>query len=117
MASDLKGQKLYFYVWYNWDFAGSAVVKNLPANERDTVSIPGPGRCPQEGNGNPLHCCCLGNPTDRGAWWATVHGVTKSWTWLDLGTEQKQMIQLYPCKNIYTCISQMQPVGLLKDPH
>ena len=37
---------------------------------------------PGEGNGNPLQCSCLKNPMDRGAWWATVHGVTKSWTGL-----------------------------------
>ena len=44
--------------------------------------IPGSGRSPGEGNGNPLQHSCLGNPTDRGAWRATVHGVAKSWTWL-----------------------------------
>ena len=38
---------------------------------------------PEEGDGTPLQCSCLGNPMDRGAWWATVHGVTKSWTWLN----------------------------------
>ena len=59
------------------------VVKNLSANTgdlRDTGSIPGLGRSPGEGNGNPLQYSCLENPMDRGAWWATVHGVTKSWT-------------------------------------
>ena len=45
-------------------------------------SIPGSGRSPGEGNGNPLQYSCLENPMDRGAWWATVHGVTKGWTWL-----------------------------------
>ena len=40
-------------------------------------SIPGLGRSPGEGNSNPLQCSCLGNPTDRGAWWATVHGAAK----------------------------------------
>ena len=44
--------------------------------------IPGSGRSPGEGNGNPLQYSCLENPMDRGAWWATVHGVTKSWTQL-----------------------------------
>ena len=44
--------------------------------------IPGSGRSPAEGNGNPLHYSCLENPTDRGAWWATVHEVAKSQTWL-----------------------------------
>ena len=42
--------------------------------------IPGLGRSPGEGNGNPLQYSCLENPTDGGAWWATVHGVTKSRT-------------------------------------
>ena len=48
----------------------------------DPGSIPGSGRCLEEGNGNPLQCSCLENPMDRGAWWATVHGVTKSLTQL-----------------------------------
>ena len=43
---------------------------------------PGLGRFPREGNGNPLQYPCLGNPMDRGAWWATVCGFTKSWTQL-----------------------------------
>ena len=47
-------------------------------------SIPGSGRSPGEGNGNPLQYTCLGNPMDRGAWWAKMHGVTKE---LDM-TEQ-----------------------------
>ena len=46
----------------------------------DVDSIPGSGRSPGEGNGNPLQYPCLENPMDRGAWWATVHRVTKSWT-------------------------------------
>ena len=53
----------------------------LPASAGDVGSIPGSGRSPGEGNGNPFQYSCLGNPIDRGAWWATVHGVTKSWTW------------------------------------
>ena len=44
----------------------------------DVGSIPGSGRSPEEGHGNPLQYSCLGNPTDRGAWWATVHGVSSS---------------------------------------
>ena len=55
-----------------------SVVKNLPANANDVGSIPGPGRFPGEGNGNPLQYFCLGNPKDRGAWQATAHGVGKS---------------------------------------
>jgi len=55
----------------------ASVVKNLPANVRDVSSIPGSGRSPEEGNGNPFQYSCLENPMDRGAWWATVHWVTK----------------------------------------
>ena len=60
-------------------------VKNLPASVgelRDGSSIPGLGRSPGEGNGNPLHYSCLENPMDRGAWWVTVHRVTEGLTWL-----------------------------------
>ena len=53
------------------------MVKNLPAKVRDTGLIPGSGIFPGEGNGNPLQYSCLGNPVNRGAWWATVHGVAK----------------------------------------
>ena len=59
------------------------VVKNLSANAgdvRDMGSIPGLGRAPGRGHSNPLQCSCLENPLDRGAWWATVHRVTKSGT-------------------------------------
>ena len=56
-------------------FAGGSVVKNLPANAGDAGSIPGSGRSPGEGNGNPLQYFCLENPLGGGAWWATVHGV------------------------------------------
>ena len=59
------------------------VVKDLPVNagdRKDAGSIPGLGRSSGVGNGNPLQYSCLGNPMDRGAWWATVHGIAKSWT-------------------------------------
>ena len=49
---------------------------------RDAGWIPGLGRSPAGGHGHPLQYSCLENPTDRGAWRATVHGITKSWTWL-----------------------------------
>ena len=61
-------------------FSGSSLVKNLPANAGDVALIPGLGRSPGEGNGNPSQYPCLENPMDRGAWWATVHGVAKSCT-------------------------------------
>ena len=62
-------------------FPGGIVVKNLPANAgdtRDADSIPGSGRSTGEGNGNLLQYSCLENSMDRGALWATVHGVTKN---------------------------------------
>ena len=64
------------------DFPDGSVVKNLPANAGDAGLVPGLGRCPGEGHGNPLQYSCLENPLDRGNWWATVHEITKSRTWL-----------------------------------
>ena len=61
------------------------VVKNSPANAgdvRDVGLMPGLGRSPGGRNGNPLQYSFLENPMDRGAWWATVHAVTQSWTQL-----------------------------------
>ena len=63
-------------------FPGGSVIKNLPANAGNESSIPRLGRSPGEGNGYPLRYSCLGNPTDRESWWATVHGVAKNQTWL-----------------------------------
>ena len=71
------------------------MVKNLPANAgdiKDMGSIPGSGRSPGKGNGNPLQYCCLENPMDRGAWQATVHGVAKSWTGLKRLSTCKDLI-------------------------
>ena len=61
------------------------MVKNSPTNAedaRDEGSIPGLGRSPGGGHGNPLQYSCLEDPMDRGAWCATVHGVRKNWTQL-----------------------------------
>ena len=62
------------------------MVKNLPANAgdiRDEGSIPGSGRSPGGGSGNPLQYSCLEDPMDRGTWWAIIHKVEKSWTQLN----------------------------------
>ena len=59
-------------------FPGGSVSKETACNAGDLGSIPGSGRSPRQGNGNPLQNSCLGNPMDRGAWWATVHGVTRA---------------------------------------
>ena len=63
-------------------FLGGSFIKNPPVNAGDTGdsgSVPGLGRSPGKGHGNPLQCSYLENPMDRGAWQATVHGVPKSW--------------------------------------
>ena len=57
----------------------SSVGKESASSAGDPGSIPGLGRSPGEGNGNPLQYPCLENLMDRGAWWTAVHGVTKSW--------------------------------------
>ena len=68
-----------FHIQYGSGFSGGSGVKNLPANAGDMGSIPGSVRGPEEGNGNPLQYSCLENPKHRGAWWAKVHRVAKSW--------------------------------------
>ena len=62
------------------DFPGGSEGKQSACNAGDTGSIPDWGRSPGEGNGNPFQYSCLENSMNRGAWWATVHGVTKSQT-------------------------------------
>ena len=62
------------------DFPGGSDGKVSAYNAGDLGSIPGLERSPGEGNGNPLQYSCLGNPVDGGVWWATTHGVPKSWT-------------------------------------
>ena len=74
------------------------VVKNLPANAediRDMGSTPGMGRSPGGGHGNPLLYFCLENLMDRGAWWATVHGVTKNQTCLSIHKYNKSFTDLW----------------------
>ena len=64
----------------NMGFLGGSDAKESACNAGDPGSIPGLGRSPGEGSDNPLQYSCMENPTDRGAWWSTVHGVTKSQT-------------------------------------
>ena len=82
----------YWKIWGNWKdlttvldrlnihqgFPGGSAGKESTCSGRDVRSIPGLGRSPGGGHGNPLQCCCLENLIDRGAWWATIHGVSKS---------------------------------------
>ena len=81
----------------HWASLVALVVRNTPANAgdiRDAGSIPGWGRSPGGGHGNPLQYPCLENPTDRGAWQAAVQGITKSQTgpkWLSTLTQSRQL--------------------------
>ena len=65
-----------------WGFPGGSDGKEYAWNAGDSGLIPGLGRSPEEENGYPLQYSCLENSMDRGGWWATVHGITKSWTQL-----------------------------------
>ena len=93
-VSELQGLKLLFflvlikvYLIYSvvlfWGFLCSSDSKESACKAGDQGSIPGSGRSPGEENGNPLQYSCSGNPMDRGAWWATAHGVAKSQTWMN----------------------------------
>ena len=91
---------MYNFRLHNWEIQASQVVlvvKNPLANERgikDMGSIPGSGRSPGGGHGNPLQYSYLENPMDRGAWWVTVHGVTRSQTrlkWLYTHTQARNL--------------------------
>ena len=63
----------------DWGFPGGSDGKEFAHEARDPASIPGSGRSPGEGNGYPLQYSCLENCINRGAWWAKIHGVAKSW--------------------------------------
>ena len=100
LVLNLEPRFLNFLFWKTlFDFIQGCLVKSLLANTGDITnagSIPGSGRSPGEGNVYPLQYSCLENPMDRGAWWATVHGVTKCWTRL------KWLSKYVGCKNIYS---------------
>ena len=83
MIGDSKEQWLLSVNAHVWTSQVVLLVQNLPANAgdvRDVGSIPGSGRSPGGGRGNPLQYSCLENPMDRGAWRVRVHGVAKSLT-------------------------------------
>ena len=67
---------------YSWAFPGGSDGKASACSAGDLGSIPGLGRSPGGGHGNPLQYSCLENLMDRGAWWATVHRITQRQTWL-----------------------------------
>ena len=68
------------WIIFHWAFPGGSDGKVSAYNAGDLGSIPGSGRSPGAGNGNPFQYSCLENPMDRGAWWARVRGVAGSWT-------------------------------------
>ena len=69
--------------WFSMGLPSSPDGKVTACNAGNPGLIPGSGRSSEEGNGNPLQCSCLENSRDRGAWWAVVHGLSKSRTWLN----------------------------------
>ena len=83
------------------DFPGGSEGKASAFSAGDLGSIPGWGRSLGEGNDNPLQYSCLENPMDGEAWWATVHGVAKSWTQLSDFTHFTIFYSLFPPKYIY----------------
>ena len=83
---------------FSLGFPGGSVGKESAGNAGDLSSIPGSGRSPGEGNGNPLQYSCLENPMDGGAWWATVHWVTKGRTRLSDFHSLHIFIKVFPGK-------------------
>ena len=83
-------------LWWRMDFPNGSDSKVSACTAGDPGSIPGLGKSPGEGNGNPLQYPCLKNPMDGGAWEATVHGVTKSWTRLSDFTFTFTLVKAIP---------------------
>ena len=77
---NLRPDNLFYVIIMWWASLVAQMLKNLPAMQETWVSIPGSGRSPREGNGNPLQYSGLGNPMERGAYGVTVHGLAKSQT-------------------------------------
>ena len=93
-----------------WVSLAAQMLKNLPANTEDLGLIPGSGRSPGEAKGNPLQYSCLENPMPRGAWWATVRGVTKSRTRLSTRScEASQLRALSVAKSFISEFHTSQP--------
>ena len=74
------GQKAFSGAWLSFSHHGSRFCHVCPASVRPTPELPTNHWTVGEGNGSPLQCSCLENAMDGGAWWAAVHGVSKSWT-------------------------------------
>ena len=105
-----------------WASQVALVVKNLPANAgdvRDTGLVPGSGRSPGEGHGNPFQYSSLENPMDRGAWWATVHRVAQSRTQLKINLARAfsgpHFVQLFDLCHLYPNHSLIIAVGIISN--
>ena len=99
-------------VWLLWPFPGSSFIsfdglsgKETACNEGNAGSISGSGRSTGEGNGNPLQYSCLENPMDRGAWWATVHGIA------ELDTTAQMHMNIYKYKHQVVGCSGLVPAS------
>ena len=92
----------------SWGFPAGSDSKVSAHDAGDPGSMPGLGRSPGEGNGNPLQYSCLENSMDGGAWWATVHGVTKSRTWLSDFTHFTSCDLTQMCLLVYYQIFQVE---------
>ena len=104
-----RSYKVAYYLSLLLGFPGSSDSKEPACNVEDPGLIPGSGRPPGEGNGNPLQYSCLENPMDRGAWWATVHGVAKSWAQLSDNTHTSLLLNASYPRGDLNC--------LMKDVH
>ena len=98
-------------IYHQLGFPGGSEVKASACNVGDLGSIPGSGRSPGEGNGNPLQYSCLENPMDGGAWWATVHRVAKSRTQLSDFTSLHFTSLLAQVAAHPTCLVRRQGLG------
>ena len=98
----------FFYnlILFSWSFLSSSAGKISACNGRHPGLIPESGSSPEQGNGNPLQYSCLENSMDRGAWRATVHGVTKGQTWLRDYTQRQDSfydVKSVPYKYVTQC--------------
>ena len=91
-----------------WGFLGGSDDKESASEAGDSGSIPGSGRSPEEGNGNPLQYSCLENPMDGRAWWAKVYGVAKSRTRL---SNLSPPVSLYTVQSISSSLKIALPAG------
>ena len=110
MGSQRVGHNWANFTMYVKGFSGSSVVKNPSVNAGDAGDrgcIPGSGSSPGEGNGNPVQYSHLENSMDREVWQATVHGITKSQTWLSHRALTGRCKSLGSLKSFFPCASQL----------